>query len=600
MQNGLRSFISKIDIEILFFCTAILLPVFGELLYYYTACNLSIPGFVVFSFLVCLNLLFQVQCCFKVQKFLPNRGCIYALCLIFVSLMYIVPFFALILLIYNRTQDADVAVSIALMYLYAFSLVLGLVFIVCSKFYTKTKKLIFIITVYVFFVSSCIISSVYTGSFKQVITDSAPIERAGYIDCDWDDDIPAKELSAELEKFYAELLDAEPSYKISESLSPVNNVGMLYEINSVSNIKAMIFEGLGFAGQRTKVFAYIGVPKAASSVNKVPAVVLIHGAGSTASYSWVKQWTDRGYAAISVSIFGAFPNDEHALHWNRSLPSEEVETGFTVSPDIDGMNNSTESIDIQWMYHAVGQTILADSILRSFDFIDSDSIGLCGISWGAVVTSVAMTYDTRLAFAISIYGSGYLKDSAGILSICYEDDATNTLWAAENRFSHVRIPVLWICGNNDVFFSAQALSSSYAATRKQNINTQLCLKPDTEHSHSDARSYNEVYAFADSVLNSDKSFPYFLTQPQGRECKAIVENMNGFDEVGASLYYLTSEWSVSDEKFNNTWKTLPLDCTDGVITCKVPDDCVSYYIDYYFNNGKSVYNTSSEYIDLKK
>ena len=48
------------------------------------------------------------------------------------------------------------------------------------------------------------------------------------------------------------------------------------------NEKAFYYAGLDYLRHKTKVFAYIGFPANASSTNKVPAVVLVHGGGGTA------------------------------------------------------------------------------------------------------------------------------------------------------------------------------------------------------------------------------------------------------------------------------------------------------------------------------
>ena len=45
------------------------------------------------------------------------------------------------------------------------------------------------------------------------------------------------------------------------------------------------------------MFASYGIPENANKDNPVPAIVLVHGGGGTASSSWVKTWVEKGYAA---------------------------------------------------------------------------------------------------------------------------------------------------------------------------------------------------------------------------------------------------------------------------------------------------------------
>ena len=53
------------------------------------------------------------------------------------------------------------------------------------------------------------------------------------------------------------------------------------------------------------------------------------------------------------------------------------------------------------MYNAVSQAILAHNILRADEKVDSSRIGITGISWGGVITSLAIGYDTPLCFCDS-------------------------------------------------------------------------------------------------------------------------------------------------------------------------------------------------------
>jgi dipeptidyl aminopeptidase/acylaminoacyl peptidase len=64
------------------------------------------------------------------------------------------------------------------------------------------------------------------------------------------------------------------------------------------------------------------------------------------------------------------------------------------------------------MYHAVADTILAHSLLRSHPRVDPKKVGVMGISWGGVIVSTVVGIDTRFAFGIPTYGCGNLADAA--------------------------------------------------------------------------------------------------------------------------------------------------------------------------------------------
>src|SRR5215203_1052315 len=67
----------------------------------------------------------------------------------------------------------------------------------------------------------------------------------------------------------------------------------------VEGLKAITYEGRPWKGKPTRVFAWVGLPKAEG---KVPAMVLVHGGGGTAFAEWAKLWTGRGYAAIAMDL----------------------------------------------------------------------------------------------------------------------------------------------------------------------------------------------------------------------------------------------------------------------------------------------------------
>lgn len=129
------------------------------------------------------------------------------------------------------------------------------------------------------------------------------------------------------------------------------------------------------------------------------------------------------------------------------------------------------------MYHAVGQSILAGNILRADARVDSEKVGITGVSWGGVITSVTIGYDTRFAFAIPVYGSGYLDKAKSWMKDNFSSAATKALWLAQERFSNVDMPILWLCWNDDNCFSINSNSKSYLDTVQKNSETRISMIP---------------------------------------------------------------------------------------------------------------------------
>jgi cephalosporin-C deacetylase-like acetyl esterase len=158
-------------------------------------------------------------------------------------------------------------------------------------------------------------------------------------------------------------------------------------------VTPLFYEGLPWKGKATRVFAWYGCPPVKDG-EKVPAMVLVHGGGGTAFDEWVRIWNRRGYAAISMDVTGsrpgATPGKRPRHEWGGPGHGD-----FSVDIDLP--------VEDQWIYHAVADVVLAHSLLRSKPEIDSERIGLTGISWGGFLTCITSAVDSRFKFAAPMY-----------------------------------------------------------------------------------------------------------------------------------------------------------------------------------------------------
>lgn len=146
---------------------------------------------------------------------------------------------------------------------------------------------------------------------------------------------------------------------------------------SSENLKAIYFDALDWKGKPTKVFAWLGLPENYSG--KVPGIVLVHGGGGTAFKAWVQKWNEQGFAALSIAVEGQIDvKDPDSKDRAKSWKQHEWP-----GPHRHGIyGDSSEPLKDQWMYHAVADTILANSLLRSLPEVDAKKVGVAGISWG--------------------------------------------------------------------------------------------------------------------------------------------------------------------------------------------------------------------------
>lgn len=263
-------------------------------------------------------------------------------------------------------------------------------------------------------------------------------------------------------------------------------------------IRPLFFEGLPYRGKPTRVFAWYGVPK--NATGKVPAVVLVHGGGGTAFSEWVRQWNDRGFAAIAIAHEGQLEirEDPKKRAWKKHDWPGPVRNGIYA--------DSAEPIEDQYMYHAVADTILANSLLRSMPEIDAEKVGIMGISWGGVITSTAIGIDHRFAFAIPTYGCGHLHDTGNQWGRALrKNDLYIGAWDPFLRMGGVTIPVCWYSWPGDAHFDLAAQAKTYRAMPGPKM---VILRPQMKHGGVWAWGPPDSYAFAKSILETGKPWAW--------------------------------------------------------------------------------------------
>lgn len=289
---------------------------------------------------------------------------------------------------------------------------------------------------------------------------------------------------------------------------------------------------------------------------------------------------------------GYFPREEwkglvgteapEAEKYTNELYGALAEEGYTVGPGNSGMRDCELPVGEQWMYHAVADTILANNILRSDPRIDSGKIGICGISWGSVITSIAIGYDNRYAFAIPIYGSAYLDvPSAPELPLVFREEPVKSLWSAADRLSNAHFPIHWLCWSSDNCLFAQANSLSYETTKDD--GAYLSIRYDFSHGHAGGWLTPESYRFAEKTLEGKLPFIRPITEPEGTgKISFRISVPEDFMHTEATILYLTEPPQFGEEngmqKMLTQWVFVPAQIQGDVVTGTVPENVYCYYV----------------------
>ncbi len=354
---------------------------------------------------------------------------------------------------------------------------------------------------------------------------------------------------------------------------------------AVDGLRSVFLEGPHYEGKPTKFFAFYGIPKL-SPGKKAPGIVLVHGGGGTAFAEWVKLWVSHGYAAIAIDHGGRLPLGQSNV-WKPN-------------PDGGPMLDPTEGqinlpLQDQWMYHAVGDTMLAYSFLASLPEVDSSRIGLMGISWGGVVSSTVAGLDDRAKFFILVYGCGFLSydfhDGTMFLNSSYpaEDlQKWQATWDPANYLAGAKAPMLWLTSSNDFAFTLNALQHSY---RLAPAPKTLAVKLRMPHGHEGpARDSPEIFAFADSIAKRAEPLPEVARQGKSGNT-AWVDVRSKSRISSATLCFTLNEgrWQ------NRVWQEIParIEAARSRVEAEVPEDAKAYFFNVVDARGLAV---SSEHV----
>ncbi|MDO8302529.1 MAG: acetylxylan esterase [Sedimentisphaerales bacterium] len=315
--------------------------------------------------------------------------------------------------------------------------------------------------------------------------------------------------------------------------------------HSIKDVNAIFYEGLSWKGKPTRVFAYYGLPKIEHG-KKVPAMVLVHGGGGSAFIPWVRLWNNRGYAAIAMDTCGCVSGGEYNNH-----PRHE----YGGPPGWGGFDQIDEPIKDQWTYHAVADVILAHSLIRSFPQVDTQKIGITGISWGGYLTCIVAGIDNRFEFAAPVYGCGFLADNSMWLGEFQKMGRDKThkwveLWDPSVYLPSVLIPMLWVDGSNDFAYPMDSVQKSYRLTK--GVKT-LCIRLRMPHGHGGAgENPKEIDAMAGALFTDGVPLPKITNS--GRDGVNVFVTFESSSHVSKVELNYTTDSGTWEKR---SWQTIP-------------------------------------------
>lgn len=364
--------------------------------------------------------------------------------------------------------------------------------------------------------------------------------------------------------FPDELFTHPAAYK--KAAGVYNNDGARYREYGIHDekydIDAVFFDGY----RNTKVFAYLGIPKGKAGLKK-PAVILLHGGLGKAEINWVKKWNDRGFAAIAPDLYGDGPEEDKQNPYGTNQKRHPYAGVYPWDE-----NAFLKDYKNAGMYQNTVTAIYAHNLLRALPDIDCSKIGVAGISWGGVTASIVAGVDSRLSFAIPIYGCGHIAESFTDFrnSICRPESTTK--WDPAHFVSKARMPVLYINGNSDPFFSLNMTSETFLDTPR----AQMAVYDGLAHSQEAGETISQAYAFAEKTVLENRRLPAVRSVSAANH-KFEVKTEHA-DITDAVLYYHTLDDLQYKTGGGPIWRTVEeFQHADGYVVFDYPPEAVYGY-----------------------
>lgn len=293
------------------------------------------------------------------------------------------------------------------------------------------------------------------------------------------------------------------------------------------------------------IFAFFSCPKGAK---KLPAYIWNQGGLARAEASVTELGAKRGYATMCID----FP-----------LPGYRSTGGYPINAGLEVADDPQKSP----IYHGVVALLKAVSYLQTRPEVDPDKIGMAGSSWGGFYTTLMIGIDPRLKVGSAMFGTGNLQlgnvwwDGPGWNNgrdATFRERWRRTLDPAM-RLEHVKTPMAWFTGTNDVFYWLPDIMATYEQTHGPK---SLSIIPNYNHALNGPVS-EEVYRWLDTWLKGAPAFET-LAPPQLKEKQdrsLITWSFTGPRKiVSADLivsYGQPGNWR------SRYWSTIPATITNG-------------------------------------
>ena len=235
-----------------------------------------------------------------------------------------------------------------------------------------------------------------------------------------------------------------------------------------------------------------------------------------------------------------------------------------------------------WTYTNVAAILSAQAYLRSLPCVDENRVGVVGISWGGVLSLIALK-NAPVPFAAGaiIYSAGYVTEDTLGMECGWLATKTD-----KERYDFCLDPRNYVGKISPVLFQAGLVDGAFSATSRTRLTRLLsgeiehAYLPDLWHDNTSNFKNETVFSYMDEKLkNEGKRLRLTDVTVTGEEFVCRYENET---PVKAELY-----WATERSGFSRFWKwnTVSARIEGNEIHAEIPQKANRVVLTVYQENG---------------
>ena len=227
-----------------------------------------------------------------------------------------------------------------------------------------------------------------------------------------------------------------------------------------------------------------------------------------------------------------------------------VGTKMIIAKKMNKFDTIGEPVQNQWTYHAVANVILAHSLIRSFEEVDSGRTAVTGISWGGYLTCIVAGLDNRFKAAVPVYGCGFLHENSTWLNEFArmkpeQKDKWVQLWDPSMYIGSASMPVFFVNGTNDFAYPLDSYAKTYGQVRG---GRNIRITVNMPHGHPQGWAPEEIGLFVDEHLKNGIPLPKMLS-PRRTVNRIHAGVKSKTKLVSGTLHYTTGNGPVNKRQW---------------------------------------------------